>query len=52
MARQYSHTQFFCRVPNALLRRYFQEKKNVLNEITFDELKENKVGFQDIVNMV
>jgi len=51
MARQYSHRQFFRHVPNALLGRYFQEKKNVLHEIAFDELKVyvvkrkwNKVG--------
>lgn len=43
MARQYSHTQFFRRVPNALLGRYFQEKKNLLHEIAFDELKETNV---------
>lgn len=43
MARQYSRTQFFRRTPNILLGRYFQEKKNVLHEITFDELKENEV---------
>lgn len=43
MARQYSHTQFFRHVPNALLGHYFQEKKNVLHEIAFDELKETNV---------
>ena len=43
MARQYSRTQFFRRTPNILLGRYFQEKKNVLHEITLDELKENEV---------
>jgi hypothetical protein len=43
MARQYSHTQFFRLVPNAQLGRYFQEKKNVLHEITFAELKETEV---------
>ena len=41
--RQYSHTQFFRRVPNVLLGRYFQEKHNVLQEIAFDELKETEV---------
>jgi hypothetical protein len=43
MARQYSHTQFFRRTPNTLLGRYFQEEKNVLHEITFEELKETNV---------
>jgi len=43
MARQYSHRQFFRRVPNTLLRQYFQEKKNVLHEIAFDDLKENEM---------
>ena len=43
MARQYSHRQFFRRTPNTMLGRYFQEKKNVLHEIAFDELKENDV---------
>lgn len=41
MARQYSPTQFFRRVPNALLARYFQEKHGVLQEIDFGKLKEN-----------
>lgn len=41
MARQYSPTQFFRRVPNALLARYFQEKHGVLQEIDFSKLKEN-----------
>ncbi len=43
MARQYSHTQFFRHVPNALLARYFLEKANVLQEIAFDQLKETEV---------
>lgn len=43
MAKQYSPTQFFRRVPNALLARYFQEKHGVLLEIEFDKLKENEV---------
>ena len=43
MARQYSHRQFFRHVPNTILGQYFQEKKNVLHEIAFDELKETNV---------
>ena len=43
MARQYSHTQFFRRVPNALLGRYFQKKHKVLKEIAFDQLKETEI---------
>ena len=43
MARQYSHTQFFRRVPNALLGHYFQNKHNVLEDIPFSELKETDV---------
>lgn len=43
MARQYSPTQFFRSVPNALLARYFQEKHGVLKEIDFDKLKKNDV---------
>lgn len=43
MARQYSHTQFFRRVPNALLGRYFQEKQNALQEIDFGQLKETEI---------
>jgi hypothetical protein len=39
MARQYSHTQFFRQVPNALLGRYFQNKHNVLQEIVFDQFQ-------------
>jgi hypothetical protein len=43
MAGQYSHLQFFRRTPNAMLARYFHEKHGVLQEIDFDELKENEV---------
>ena len=43
MARQYSPNQFFRRVPNALLARYFQEKHGVLQEIDFGKLKESEV---------
>ena len=43
MARQYSHNQFFRRVPNALLGQYFIEKRGVFQEIVFDELKETEV---------
>ena len=43
MARQYSPTQFFRLVPNALLQRYFQEKQNALHELKFKDLKETKV---------
>jgi hypothetical protein len=53
VARQYSHTQFFRRVPNVLLRRYFQEKRDVLQEIDFGQLKEAEIdhifkGFTDL----
>lgn len=43
MARQYSPTQFFRRVPNTLLARYFQTKHDVLQEIDFGKLKETEV---------
>ena len=43
MARQYSPTQFFRRVPNSLLARYFQERHGVLGEIDFEKLKETDV---------
>lgn len=43
MARQYSHTQFFRRVPNSLLGEYFQKKYNVLHGIVFDKLKDSEV---------
>ena len=43
MARQYSHRQFFRHVPNALLARYFHEKRKVLKEIAFDQFKETEV---------
>lgn len=43
MARQYSPTQFFRRVPNRLLGRYFKEKHRILHEIPFEKLKENEI---------
>ncbi|QWF69704.1 hypothetical protein KEF85_09980 [Methylomonas paludis] len=43
MARPYSHTQFFRRVPNALLARYFQDKHGVLLDVDFTKLKETEV---------
>jgi len=43
MARQYSPTQFFRRVPNILLARYFQEKHSVLQDIAFDKLRDTDV---------
>ena len=43
MARQYSPTQFFRRVPNVLLGRYFTEKHSVLKKIDFGNLKETEV---------
>lgn len=43
MARQYSPTQFFRRVPNGLLARYFKERHGVLGEIDFETLKETNV---------
>jgi hypothetical protein len=42
MARQYSHTQFFRLVPNSLLRHYFQNKHNALQDIVFSELRESE----------
>ncbi len=44
MARQYSHKQFFRQVPNRLLARYFQSKKNVLEDIDFEELGETEIN--------
>lgn len=35
MARDYSPTHFFLRVPNRLLGRYFHERHGVLQEIDF-----------------
>lgn len=43
MARQYSHVQFFRRVPNTLLGRYVRENHGVLEEIAFDRLGETEV---------
>ena len=43
MAREYSHRQFFRRVPNALLARCFQEKHGVLKALAFDELGNTEV---------
>ena len=43
MAGQYSHLQFFRRTPNALLARYFLEKHSVLQDISFEKLKETDV---------
>lgn len=43
MARQFSPIQFFRRVPNELLARYFQEKRGVLQDIAFDKLMETEV---------
>lgn len=43
MARQYSPTLFFRRVPNGLLARYFQERHGVLGEIDFEKLNETDV---------
>jgi len=44
MARQYSHLQFFRRVPNSLLARFFHEKCDGLNGVDFAKLKENQVN--------
>lgn len=44
MARQYSHTQFFHRGPNALLGQYFKNKYNVLQDIDFSKLGESEVN--------
>jgi len=53
MARQYSPTQFFRLVPNTLLERYFKEKRKVLHEINFGQLKEAEVEpiFQAFLNL-
>lgn len=43
MARQFSPIQFFRRVPNELLARYFREKHDVLRDVPFDKLRETEV---------
>ncbi len=39
MARQFSPTQFFRRVPKTLLGRYFQEKEGILEDLDFSKLE-------------
>lgn len=52
MARDYSPTHFYLRIPNYLLERYFQERHNVLQHIEFKKLKENKEAAELIFNAV
>lgn len=42
MARDYSPTYFFLRVPNKLLGRFFHERHGALGDIDFDSLHESK----------
>ena len=42
MARHYTITSFFRQVPNALLKRYFQQR-GVLADLDFDGMKETKI---------
>lgn len=55
MARDYSPTHFFLRVPNRLLGRYFHERHDVLQEIDFASLNENRDAaetvFQAVLNL-
>lgn len=48
MARDYSPTHFFLRVPNHLLKRYFHERHGVLREIDFDSLTEDRGGAETV----
>lgn len=43
MVAQYSHLQFFKRMPNTYLARYF-DSNDVSLEVDLNELKENDVG--------
>lgn len=52
MARDYSPTHFYLRVPNPLLERYFKEQHNVLHNIEFIKLNENKNSAELIFNAV
>lgn len=52
MARDYSPTHFYLRVPNHLLEHYFKKRHNVLNEIEFEKLDENKKAAELIFRSV
>lgn len=52
MARDYSPTHFYLRVPNHLLERYFKERHKVLEDIEFKKLKENKKSAELIFHAV
>ena len=52
MAAQYSNRQFFRKVPNKYLSRYFKAK-NIQTEVDIEELKENDIdALQDILNQL
>lgn len=48
MARDFSPITFFQRVPNALLGRYFREKHDVLHDVAFDALEENRIAAEAV----
>ena len=52
MARDYSPTHFFLRVPNHLLGRYFHERQGVLQEVNFASLNENRDAAEAIFQAV
>ena len=51
MARDYSPTHFYLRVPNHLLERYFKERYKALEDIEFKKLKENKKSALHVQNI-
>ena len=52
MARDYSPTHFFLRVPNHLLGPYFHERHGVLQQIDFTKLDENRGAAEAIFQAV
>lgn len=52
MSRDYSPTHFYLRTPNLLLERYFKEHQNVLHDIPFKKLKDNKEAAELIFRAV
>lgn len=52
MARDYSPTHFFLRVPNHLLGRFFRERHGVLQEVDFTKLDENRGAAEMIFQTV
>jgi hypothetical protein len=48
MARDYSPTTFFLRVPKPLLSLYFHQYREVLQEITFEDLEETRASAEMI----